>query len=581
MIAINDINDSLPPNIQSALYVDDYVIYASGSIPHMLERRLQTAINKLSQWSNKTGFTFSTDKTVSMHICRKRNCPKLAHNLSIYNKSIKCVDKQVFLGLTIDNSLTWKYHIQKLKLSCYRKLDLLKHLTHKRWGADRTTLLRLYIMLIKPKLDYGCEVYSSACKSLLDKLDPVQSRAVRVATGAFKSSPVVSLLSESGIKPLVTYRNIKILNYLARIMVNRNHPLYDETNHRINEMEVTGNEDYGKCFVDRAIYIMKQHELNFENIIIEQASPTPPWVININICQELYTLKKKDLSQVELKNKFTCHDRAHNIEKSYFTDGSKTEHGVGYAYMSGGNIIANRIDDLATIFTAELYAINDSLEHHKYNNPNSEMLICSDSRSAIVAIGKLYNKHPLIQKIQQMCGEDVKVTLCWVPSHVGVKQNEQVDEAARAVIDNNMTYQNIPKTDYKVHIKKKATEKWADAWNHIHTNKLKDIKPTVIPFKKSCFTDRSWEIKVTRLRIGHTHLTHGYLMDGSPPPLCGNCAIQLSVKHILKECPQYSANRANIFGHAASLALILGDSSVEIYGKLYKFLIKINIFKKI
>ena len=50
-----------------------------------------------------------------------------------------------------------------------------------------------------------------------------------------------------------------------------------------------------------------------------------------------------------------------------------------------------------------------------------------------------------------MCGEEVKVTLCWVPSHVGVKQNEQVDEAAMAVIDNNMTFQNIPKTDYEVH----------------------------------------------------------------------------------------------------------------------------------
>ena len=78
------------------------------------------------------------------------------------------------------------------------------------------------------------------------------------------------------------------------------------------------------------------------------------------------------------------------------------------------------------------------------------------------------------------------------------------EEAAKAVIDNNMTYQNIPKTDHKVHMKKKATEKWADAWNHIHTNKLKDIKPTVIHLKKSCLTDRSCQIKVTRLRIGRT-----------------------------------------------------------------------------
>ena len=78
---------------------------------------------------------------------------------------------------------------------------------------------------------------------------------MRLATGAFKSPSVVSLLSESGIKPLVTYKNILILNYLARIMVNRNHPLHNESNRRINEIEVRGNEDYGRCFVDRAIYI--------------------------------------------------------------------------------------------------------------------------------------------------------------------------------------------------------------------------------------------------------------------------------------------------------------------------------------
>ena len=139
--------------------------------------------------------------------------------------------------------------------------------------------------------------------------------------------------------------------------------------------------------------------------------------------------------------------------------------------MSEGNIIANRIDGLSTIFTVALYVINDSLEHHKYNNLNSEMLICSDTRSAIVATGNLYSKHLLNPKTQKICGENVQLTWCWVPSHVGVIQNEQVEEAARAVVDNNMANQNIPKTEYKVHIKKKAIEKWTDAWNHILSNK--------------------------------------------------------------------------------------------------------------
>ena len=118
MVAVNDICTYLPANTSSVLYVDDYVMYASGSMPHMIERRLQTAINRLQEWGNRTGFTFSTSKTVAMHICKKRNCPKLAHNLSIYNNNIKCVEEQRFLGVTIDNSLSWKPHILNVKISC-------------------------------------------------------------------------------------------------------------------------------------------------------------------------------------------------------------------------------------------------------------------------------------------------------------------------------------------------------------------------------------------------------------------------------------------------------------------------------
>ena len=44
------------------------------------------------------------------------------------------------------------------------------------WGADRTVLLRLYRSLIRSKLDYGCCIWSSARKSYLKKLEPIQNR---------------------------------------------------------------------------------------------------------------------------------------------------------------------------------------------------------------------------------------------------------------------------------------------------------------------------------------------------------------------------------------------------------------------
>ena len=41
---------------------------------------------------------------------------------------------------------------------------------------------------------------------------------------------------------------------------------------------------------------------------------------------------------------------------------------------------------------------------------------------------------------------------------------------------------------------------------------------------------------VNRLRIGHTHLMHSFLLSGDDLPECGTCQCPLTVKHILVEC---------------------------------------------
>ena len=83
MVAINSITGSLTHDVKSALYVDDFTTYASGHFTHLNERRIQVVINRLQIWCNETGFVFSPSKTVAMHICCKKNCPKVAHGLSL------------------------------------------------------------------------------------------------------------------------------------------------------------------------------------------------------------------------------------------------------------------------------------------------------------------------------------------------------------------------------------------------------------------------------------------------------------------------------------------------------------------
>ena len=52
-----------------------------------------------------------------------------------------------------------------MKDKCSKALQLLRVISSKDWGGDRTTLMRIYRSHIRSKLDYGCIVYGSARRS--------------------------------------------------------------------------------------------------------------------------------------------------------------------------------------------------------------------------------------------------------------------------------------------------------------------------------------------------------------------------------------------------------------------------------
>ena len=87
-------------------------------------------------------------------------------------------------------------------------------------GADRTTLLKLYRVLVRSKLDYGCIIYGSARKSYLQMLDPIHNQGLRLALGAFRTSPVASLYVEADEPSLYSQREKLSLQYAIRLAAN-------------------------------------------------------------------------------------------------------------------------------------------------------------------------------------------------------------------------------------------------------------------------------------------------------------------------------------------------------------------------
>jgi len=78
-------------------------------------------------------------------------------------------------------------------------------------------------------------------------------------------------------------------------------------------------------------------------------------------------------------------------------------------------------------------------------------------------------------------------------------------------------------------------------------NKLQSVHPTLGCYPLSNRERRREQIVLCRLHIGHTYLTHRYLLAGEYPPVCVSCAERLTVEHILIHCAEYVHIRFNYF----------------------------------
>ena len=82
---------------------------------------------------------------------------------------------------------------------------------------------------------------------------------------------------------------------------------------------------------------------------------------------------------------------------------------------------------------------------------------------------------------------------------------------------------------------------------------------------------------MTRFHIGHSFITHSFLLKGEEPPLCIGCDKRLTIEHILLTYSDFIEIRESHIT-AKSLHVLFQDISPE---KIFNFLKEINSFGKI
>ena len=586
LVAINDIVDSIPPMVKPSLYVDDLAIFMEATFIDSAQRVLQRAVDAILDWADRNGFRLSAEKTTGVVFHRKRMVSE--PRIMLYTTPIKFESRTRFLGLIFDQQLRWEPHIVSLRARAIKATNILRVLGHLRWGSDRLSLLRIYRTLIRSKLDYGSQVYATAKETTLHKLSVVHHICIRLCTGAFRSSPVLSLYAESG-EPSLDYRRDQLtLQHFCRIQRLTTTPTYmsvnaDHDNRSFFEQNPAMSQPMG-C---RIAGLMEKYGMANVSVLPCTPSAEPTWRCQPDICKELLSIKKSDYHPSELKQRYLEHRlTAHDQATTLFTDGSKTSTSSGYAVVMDNRVLSTKtLRCEASIYTCELSAIFDALK--LIPRRSTSAVIASDSLSSLQGIADLQSSNAIVNNIQKellkLQRNRVKVTLCWVPSHVGVTGNELADRAAQEAASRSTPgEQPLPYSDFYPYIKKKIADKWQNEWRNTTNNKLREVKPTVKSWSSSSSKHRTSEVSLCRLRIGHTLYTHQHLMERRGEPVCALCQVPLTVKHFLVECSEYTEIRNRVFQRRnPTLTDILTQSSAFSLPKLMEFLGATNLYNKI
>ncbi len=88
--------------------------------------------------------------------------------------------------------------------------------------------------------------------------------------------------------------------------------------------------------------------------------------------------------------------------------------------------------------------------------------------------------------------------------------------------------------------------KWQTLWSVAVNNKLHAIQPS-LGRPGSRHNTRREDVVLARIRLGHTYLTHSFLLNRGDQPECVGCACPLTVQHVMIDCCKFAYIRSCFF----------------------------------
>ena len=189
--------------LMHVMFGDDTNLFFSHKDINVLFSTMQNELENISTWfkANKLSLNINKTKWSPFHSSSKRkHILDILPILTIDNTIIHRDKVTKFLGILIDENLSWKYHIDAVNKKNSKTIGILYNA---RQFLNKHNLKLLYFAFVQSYLNYGIIAYGSTHKSKLQGLYCHQKHAARVINFKNRYTHADPLLRE--IKALSVY----------------------------------------------------------------------------------------------------------------------------------------------------------------------------------------------------------------------------------------------------------------------------------------------------------------------------------------------------------------------------------------
>ena len=520
-------------------FADDNSFLVSGPDPITLGQLAQRAINRLQAWADRRHIKFAPAKSECILFTRRRR--RAAPELRMYGQTIPRVRQCKYLGVILDDKLSWRPHIHHAVSKALAALAQCRRSVGASWGITPQTMHWLYTRVVLPALEYGCVVWIPGTNSshLQDRLRKVQRMACMCITAAYGSTPTKGLEMFLGLPPLHIH--------LQAVAVKTAHRLRLNGKWRANA--AAGNMSH--------VHVCNKLLEQFETMAMPADHMVTQW-----------NLDRKYRAAITRREDFVAPEWPDPAEGELhgYTDGSKTGHGTGSGFtitLPGERLqISLPLGQFADVFQAEVYAIKNACDEISARDTQQHhVTIFTDSQAALMAVmaNKIYS--PLVkscvESLNSLAGRCRSVTLQWVPSHSGYQGNEEADSLAKTAANTRGVGPEpilpVPKALCSREVDLWVTRTHNTEWRREQTcrqSKLMWPRSNRAKAKQLLGLKRPDLRNVIQILSGHANLNrHRCVAKQTLLPFCTKCADEAeeTPTHYVGECAAYANERLTHF----------------------------------